>query len=491
MEKMEKKIYKNSFGTALEQLLVISGTKNTMLAQELNYDASYISKWVSGKTVPSKKNIEMVIETISNLITEYIEEDRLEQMFVKLNVDTKLALRIEITEMLRNAYYDSIGELNEIPYINNATVKIMPRGQFSLLADFAEQLKGISNLKIAVLGDLFSLDRVSKLCMAGIKNHYFSMVDMHEDIQLDYILDVSKLQELSVYDTILLIHMMTSFSRTNFNLYHSAIASGKLLIAAEEHFSGVSLLGANEQMIVTTCSRDKVIANELYNNIQTYLDSNNKIFFNTDMKELIFNHRYLQTVLAQDCRWLVGHLTEHFLSVELFEQLLVNTFPQECHEELRLTHNLSKSRIKSDNIRIIFYNLSIMDFVLSGEIDFFNQKIILTPEQREKELRYLRDLFSEMKDGNLKLVKEGFVDDFKYITNPCFFLSESMQYLRLENKCYKNNILVVKNETVQSAFEHLFEVLWQDRPRMVIEGSENIRNKMNNFIEASVLISNN
>lgn len=479
---------KSSFGALLEHMFVLAGIKNTILAQELNYDASYISKWMSGKTLPSKKNIEIVIETISMVLTEHTEEDRLELLLEKYSVVDKTSLQTRIVELLRTAYYDSIGETNDIPEINNALIKVIPRGQFSLLNDCSKALTGDSDLKIIVMGDLFALDHVSKLCMAGIREHRFSMVNMRDDIQIDYILDITRLQDLSVYNTILLIHMMTSFSLANFNLYHSTVANGKLLIAAQEHFAGISLLGEKEQVLVSSCTKDKTTVNDLYDSIQVYLDTNQKVFFNTSMNDLINSHQYLQTVLAQDCRWVVGHVTETFLSPELFEQLLPHYFPQDQHAELRLAYNLSSNLLRTDNIRIIFYSLSIMDFLLCGEIDLFNQKIILDFKQRTHELDYLRKLFAEMKDDKLKLVKEGFIDDFKYITNPCFFLSESMQYLRLENKCYKNNLLIVKNEIVQSAFEHLFEVLWHERPNMVIADKESINDKMNNFLEASALI---
>ena len=45
---------KNRFSNLLEHLMNIAELKNSILANELGYDVSYISKWLSGQ-LPSAK----------------------------------------------------------------------------------------------------------------------------------------------------------------------------------------------------------------------------------------------------------------------------------------------------------------------------------------------------------------------------------------------------------------------------------------------------
>ena len=59
---MEKK---NRFSKLLEQLMMKADLKNYTLAQELQYDVSYISKWVSGRMLPAEKRSEKVLHVIS------------------------------------------------------------------------------------------------------------------------------------------------------------------------------------------------------------------------------------------------------------------------------------------------------------------------------------------------------------------------------------------------------------------------------------------
>lgn len=57
------------FSRALKGLLSLAGLRNTDLAQYLNYDPSYISKWLSGRSSPPGSRSEMVIGRCADLIT--------------------------------------------------------------------------------------------------------------------------------------------------------------------------------------------------------------------------------------------------------------------------------------------------------------------------------------------------------------------------------------------------------------------------------------
>lgn len=47
---------KNRFSVLLEHLTSMANLKNYVLAKAVQYDESYISKWISGKSLPTEKN---------------------------------------------------------------------------------------------------------------------------------------------------------------------------------------------------------------------------------------------------------------------------------------------------------------------------------------------------------------------------------------------------------------------------------------------------
>ena len=65
---------KNQFGTALRAQMEKLGLKESQLAEALGYDATYISKWVSGSKLPSSRNAQQIIQKVSDFFTEQSEK---------------------------------------------------------------------------------------------------------------------------------------------------------------------------------------------------------------------------------------------------------------------------------------------------------------------------------------------------------------------------------------------------------------------------------
>ena len=55
---------KNRFSILLDQLINTGEVKNASLAAALRYDASYISKWITGRMIPAEKTKRKVLRGI-------------------------------------------------------------------------------------------------------------------------------------------------------------------------------------------------------------------------------------------------------------------------------------------------------------------------------------------------------------------------------------------------------------------------------------------
>lgn len=486
----KQQIQGNYFGRRLEQLLLNTNLKSATVAAALNYDVSYISKWITGKALPSRKNVDKVLGVIADLVLEQSGEAVLQRLMDSFGVTREDALREVLEQGLRDAYFATTGQINENQYVNNAALRAAPRGKFPLLDDFARALDREKDQKVLVLADLFALDRVSKLQLAGIEGGHFRLGEENRRINMDYIIDLRSLRGDSVYDVILLIHMMTHFSHCDFRLFYSDWARDKLVIAVQDAFAGVSVMASHKQFLCTTSTRDKKTVEELYDSTRNLIEPDKQFFFRGEMENMLLNHEYFRNLLSQQCRWLVGHVTEHFVPRELFRQLSQQCFPEDSGlaREAERAWLLAANVLKGDRGRFMFYHLALVDFVLSGELDFFNRRVILEPEQRREVLQYLRQLVGAMAPGTVKLVREGFSDDFKYITNPCLFLSDAVPYLRLENKRYRDNLLLIKDEQVKKVFDGFFETIWHDRGDMVLSDHEGILEKLDSLIETAGLM---
>lgn len=91
---------KNRFSELLEQLINMSGVKSIGLAKALQYDASYISKWVSGRMLPTEKTKKKILTGLSHEIVNQSTQDGLENLYKNYQVD--------FPEELENVIYDNL-----------------------------------------------------------------------------------------------------------------------------------------------------------------------------------------------------------------------------------------------------------------------------------------------------------------------------------------------------------------------------------------------
>lgn len=485
----KKDLKLHHFGAQLEELMIFTGVKNTHIASELNYDTSYISKWITGKSLPSKKNIENILSVVSSVLVSHSSEDTIANLLVRFNARNRIELQENISSYLRNSYYDTSGEMNDRIYMNNSALTVNPQGLFPLLGDYAKSLTNKENVAIAVMADLFALDPISRLTLAGITNQRFALTRFRPKLKIDYIIDTSSLTGTSVYNILLLIHMTTCFSLADFEIYHHETAQGKLLLTVDEEFSSVSLLEDNMSILCTTTTKDVKTSHQIYQSVLNHTDPDKKLFFKTTMEELLLSHQYIQTLLSQNTRWLIGHISEKFLSPDLFNKLAEQYFEGELLLEAKRAYILTSNAIQTNQIQIMVYGLALMQFALSGELDFFNQKVILTPEEIRHEFEHLQFLFQQIDDSHLRMINEGFSDDFTYITNPYICLSSSIGYLRLENKHYKNNLLLIRDEHMQRSLDVFFDTIWNYDSSVVISDKEVIIQRLDTLMKATTFFS--
>lgn len=85
---------KNRFSILLEHLMAIAELKNSILAKAVQYDDSYISKWISGKLLPTEKNHENTLQAISHCIVEALSEESTAQLLQDISYRTSMILKL-------------------------------------------------------------------------------------------------------------------------------------------------------------------------------------------------------------------------------------------------------------------------------------------------------------------------------------------------------------------------------------------------------------
>lgn len=163
---------KNRFSILLEHLLEVAEVKNYTLAKHLQYDVSYISKWVSGRMLPAKKTEKRVMEGISACVVDEATDDGrdllLREYSVSIPSDLKAAIydnliaeydylqeELDSGEARIGPYTDFWAELNMLQYLTKMAHPVLRR---------------VSQLDIVAVMDLMEMAREYRLKVANLQN---------------------------------------------------------------------------------------------------------------------------------------------------------------------------------------------------------------------------------------------------------------------------------------------------------------------------------
>ena len=426
---------KNRFSILLEHLLEVAEVKNYTLAKRLQYDVSYISKWVSGRMLPAKKTEKRVMEGISACVVDEATDDGrdlLREYSVSIPSDLKAAIydnliaeydylqeELDSGEARIGPYTDFWAELNMLQYLTKMVHPVLRR---------------VSQLDIVAVMDLMEMAREYRLKVANLQNG--QLVDQR------------------------------SYDNVYFKLFGSTAAAGRAVFVVKGDFAITGLLVSHSRCAAVTATEDPQNCESLYDNFSKLCVRDDQLFRDTSMRQLISQYDYMHTLLASNLRWMFGHLNELLLPDDLFEEILtaheaeLKDFLGATPAELRGVHNLAKGVVEETNIRILIYEAAFSSMAVSGELDFFSYKVNLTPDQRSRCISHVLQLCKQREKLEFRLISGRIVNDFQYVADPNMFLSGAASYLRLDNNCPINRIAMVNNSVMEDRLSEYFDQVW-------------------------------
>ena len=104
---------KNRFSQLLEQLMNLGEIKNAALAKALQYDVSYISKWVSGRMLPAEKNKRNVLKRIGQELVRLSSQTGKENLYENYQIWNDAELEEAIFDNLE-AEYDFVQDTQRL-----------------------------------------------------------------------------------------------------------------------------------------------------------------------------------------------------------------------------------------------------------------------------------------------------------------------------------------------------------------------------------------
>ncbi len=464
---------RNRFSIILEHLLTMANIKNYTLAKELQYDESYISKWRSGKLLPTEKNYDKILSGISRCIVDTLVEENESSFFMEYQVYNRSDLQKAIFDHLETEY-NYVKDLKTSTGSEIASpityYPEMPISQFITKMKHPS-LRKVRELNVYAMMDILHLDTSYQLMIADFGNLSTDKNLKFPGVHFSMFIDYSDVERKAIYTAVFLMNMLTTLSSIDFNLYGGKQAKDKILFTVRDAFSISGMMIDKSHCISVTSCEDTEIVNNLNKQVRNLCTTDNLLIRKTSTTEMLENHEYEQAVFALNRRWLIGHPTEHILPDDLHEELLLQVFGDASPvvlDKFRQMHQLNNRILKKSNIRILIHESAYNNFAVMSTIDFYGKKVHLNSKQKLTYIKYLYELMQTDHHLDVKMVRGGVIDDLQHIPDPTLFLSDSFCYMSLETKTPEYNICIPNKVGINNIFRTFFDDLW-DRTEYTLD----------------------
>ena len=485
---------KNRFSLLLDKLIHTAQVKHSILANDLTYDASYISKWISGK-LPSAKTEKQVMEGIAHCIITNGSEEGLAILLQDYLVTSIEDLEIAIYDnlMAECTYARNVQQDNE----NNLNAKTLYFPKLDMRQYIQKMhhpvLRRVKSLEIMAIMDLMAMDREYRMEIARIEDAATSQKLNYPGVHFSMVINLDSIQRDYVYDTVFLLNMLTDMTCVDFRLYGSRNAYGRAVFAVKDEFSIAAMLTHNQKCLSVVVSEEENTANIHYHTIMSLCNRERLLLRQMKMEEMLRGSEYARSLIAPNQRMLFGHMTEHFLSASLLEEIIESFHGQNrtniTADQLQWVHALSARRFQEQPVQIMFYESALSEFAVNGELDFYNMKIHLTPAQRLEYLRHLQQLMEEYTNIEVRLIYGSLFSDFQYHANQCILLSDGTSFLRLVGQGNLNGLYSINHVKMHAVFDCFYDEVWENAQGVVISDRETVLSYIEHIVQQAEMIA--
>lgn len=460
---------KNRFSGLLKHLMSVVQLKNYTLAKELQYDESYISKWVNGNLLPTEKTSDKIMRDISRCVVGSLDDESRATLYSEYQLDHD--------SDLEEAIYDNlVAEFNYVMNLKETTgSEIALKTAYypeMTLAQFMQKmrhpvLRQVKALDVIAAVDILALDRNYQMSLAEMQNASNVNVTQrsYPGVHFSMLINLNSAESNLLYNIQFILNLLTNLSNVNFQLYTCNQALGKIVFAVKDAYCISGMIMDENHCIAVTTSEEPKNCNAIYDRLQSLCSQEMLAVRRTTMAEMLSGKDYVQFLFARNQRWLMGHMTEHILPDDLFDELAeeyCRTHLEVDKAQLTRAHMFTRSVLENMDIKLMVYENTLIEFAVTGMIDLYNTKVYLSPEQRIRCLKYACSLGEKNPKLNFRILRNGLISDLQHIPDPTMFLSDSFCHLRLVRSGPRNNLSIINKVQVCDLFRKFFDDIWNN-----------------------------
>lgn len=386
------------YANVLKNLIEISGLTAKYIATYIGYDNSYISKWTTGKNVPSPKMHYYINSKLADLfsrsIVNYEDLYKITQLFEKkVLLVSKEVTKSYILCLLQDAYFTSA------KMFNFPELTINDKDVFIGWDEIHEAIRIISNQIIINPKNDIRIINTNALDIKNIlQKDLFDIFYVLKEVPVKFLLffyENEKFSFIQSFEDVLFSTLQFGFYDIEIVLVSEKPKNSMLIIENEVAMFFEYYDPANPKLMTTTTDK-KVVEyfSKYYNDI-----SSKSILILRSSNNLNTEYSTLRNMLNTDDEIIVylaffsGLLISDELNNHLIHKHKISSEHAASLNELRKLYLILLKNIK---IKLIISEEMIHTSVLNRKINFCGKQITLTNEEAKDYVTYLREFISEL-----------------------------------------------------------------------------------------------
>lgn len=410
---------------AFKTLVDLTNTKLSTIAFTLGYDISYISKWNSGRKLPSSKNIYTINRKLSTLFAKVIvEEDKIDDFFLAFNLnnkeiltkESKKALEVLIYKLLNEAYMNSNQDL-PMDKVSNTNLIFKNSSIDKELKEILEKILG-KKKKIDIWATFDINSHFAQILLQVGKN-------LDKDVEFNLHL-LCKKEDLEDFD---ILKNITDNSRINMELYEDPGLDYNFILVRDTAYF---ILREEAAFSFLTYGEELDTLFEITSFIMGLFKDLNKIIVFSQPEELAKSSYRKYFYSDSDFLFLSNYGFEFLLPNQIIDRIIQKIddekdFKKAEAENIKL---LWEELFSDAEINFLTTRTGLLKYFETGEIYYCSIRARLSIEEIEAHLNNIISVMKKNKNINFYIIKDNRTLQAMGLDKFNFFISENNMFFK-------------------------------------------------------------
>lgn len=403
----------------------MTNTKLSNIAYALDYDISYISKWNSGKKLPSSKNIYTINRKLAPLFAKaLLEEEKTKDFLLSFEIknseilkkDEEKGLEILIYKLLNESYaYSNTDIKEEIPSATNFIFKTS--SVESDLKDILDQLI-LENKDLDIWATFDITSPYAEILIQSIKK-----IAKEVEVNLHLLCNKDDMENIDI------LKIITDNSSINIELYERSYTHCDFILIKDEMYI---IIAEREDYSTLTSGRELDTLFEISSFMDYFFDGLNKIIVTAPPEEMAeTNYR---KYFYSDNEFL-------FLSNYGFEFLLPNYVIDRIVDSIDDEREINKKEISGikflweelfvdAKINFLTTRTSLLNYLETGNVLYCSTKAKLSPKEIQDHIKNIIEIMENNENINFYIINDNRYLKSMGLDQFNFFINENNMFFK-------------------------------------------------------------